>query len=279
MLSPWIHTTDNCNIHCSYCHVEGNNTMSSDVYQAILKMIPKESHIRIGGGEPLLVYDNWKDWILNYNRVEVLTNFRIIPNDYFKLPSYVYTSVSIDGYGCKPLDSEIIQNVSKLKNPWIMSTIGNLDALPLLAYYISLHKYGWAISTDYYWNEDSSFDDLVLAMIEVIMILKYNNYDFRNFIFNNLDFTGRGGCCAGREMISIYCDGKIYPCQTMHNRMDPIGDVFKGSYNKVSKIINEKCNDCEIKNVCTGWCPLHHIPGNKICQLMKLITQEVIYAK
>lgn len=275
MVSPWIHTTDKCNLACSYCHVKGNEIMQKPIYDALSRMLPKDAHLRMGGGEPLLVYDNWKDWCLQWQNTEVLTNFRVIPDGYFDMP--FRTSVSIDGHGEKPLDGEIIKNVAKLKiQPWIMTTASNVTNLPLLAEYISQNNYGWALSTDYFWAGIPTIKDLILAMQDVINILKLNNYDFDQFLFNNLDFIGRGGCCAGNEMFSVNCDGRIYPCQTCHGKSKPLGEVFSG-YNKIT--CKKDCPDCSIKGLCTGWCPLYHTPNSDICNVMKFVTLEVYNAK
>lgn len=246
--------------------------MEKPIYDALSKMLPADSHIRIAGGEPLLVFDNWKKWIRGWKGVEVLSNFRFIPDGYYDLP--VRTSVSIDGCGEKPLDKEIVRNVSGLKMPWIMTTIIDTSPLPLLAEYVSKNGYGWALSTDYWWNGTPSVEELIVAMSDVIWVLKENNYDFKQFSFNNIDTAGRGGCCAGDEMFAVYCDGNIYQCQTLlHDK--PIGNVYDGYTKSPCKKV---CPDCSAKGLCTGWCPLYHKPG-RMCEVLKYVALEVAYAK
>lgn len=277
--SPWIHTTDSCNMKCEYCYVSGNSIMEKPVYDAILKLLPKEeTHIRIAGGEPLLVYSQWKDWCANWKLVEVLTNFRIIPDGYFNLS--VRTSVSIDGYGDKILDKEMKKNLSKLKDPWIMTTLYKINELPSLALYIANNNYGWAISTDYFGKSKIEWEDLLLALHEVIQILKAKDYDFRHFNFNNLDFGGRRGCRAGDEMFSINTDGTIYTCQTCHSDSQYVlGNVWDGFKQKYCGIEYKECKECSIRGTCTGWCPLYFKPERGLCSIMKYVTQEVLYAK
>ena len=275
MLSPWIHTTEKCQLKCPYCYVRGDGIMQQEVYNALGKMLPPDSHLRIAGGEPLLVYGNWKEWATQWKSVEVLTNLRYVPDGYYDMG--FHTSVSVDGCGEKPLDKEIIKNISRLKTPWLMTTIIDLDALPILAEYVSKTNCGWAVSTDYWWQGTPAIDDLIVMMVEVVRILKRNNYNFQEFIFNNVDFSGRGGCDAGGDMFAVNCNGDIYSCQTQFNQATPIGDVFNGYVKKSCKKNHAECQDCCIKGVCTGWCPLYFKPGD-LCDVYKFIVWEVLYA-
>lgn len=271
--SPWIQTTYKCNLSCDYCYLHGNKDMSNEVYTQISKMYkPEETHIRIAGGEPLLVFEKWKDFALKYNSVEVLTNFQYVPKYFYDYNFRV--SISIDGYGGKPLSKKIKEKIKKLKiQPWIMTTFMNQD-ITEIAKYVSTNNYGWAISTDYFIRKI----DLKISLSklkESIEILKKNNYNFDNLIFNNIcGYLGKG-CRAGDTMVSIDIDGKIYRCQTELGK-NPIGDVWNG-YEKEKR--NNKCNNCVIDKYCTGWCPLHHVKNGDVCELMKIFVWEVYYAK
>lgn len=272
MFSPWINTTNKCNLNCEYCYIKRNSeVMGKKVYDAMLNSFPFETHMRISGGEPLLVYDMWKEWAKKWYYTEVLTNLRIVPNGYFE-QSY-HTSVSVDGYGEKPLDKEIIQNISKLKEPWIMTTISkDLTNLPLLAEYVLENNYRWALSTNYWWNGIPSAEDLILVLNDVISILKSGDYNLRRFMFNNVNLEDIGGCDAGNEMVAVDCDGSIFACQTLCGGKDKLGDVWNG-YTKVK--FESKCpENCNAKGMCTGWCPLYHEP-NDICTVIKFVITEV----
>lgn len=290
-LSPWIHTTDLCNMACSYCYVDGHNIMKQPVYDALEKMLlnsDAESYrLRFAGGEPLMVFDKWVGFaekMLTYpqTRIEILTNLRMIPTGFisFAQKKNVNISVSIDaGSKWKRLDSRIMKNMKRIKNPyWVMTTLteDNINSILNLADFIGAEGHGWSISTDYFWNGRPSFKDLTVAMVKVVRILKSHNYNFSQFMFNNMDFShSRGsGCCAGNEMFSVYCDGTIYPCQTLHEKKK-IGSVFEG-YKRIERETNKMCVDCSIKDYCSCWCPLYHKPGDKLCDLMKFITYEIV---
>jgi radical SAM protein with 4Fe4S-binding SPASM domain len=249
--------------------------MNDNVYTQLSKYLDKHSHIRIAGGEPLLVFDKWKIWAKQYDSVEVLSNFRVIPNDYFE---YNYnTSVSIDGYGAKPLDELIKRNVKKLKGkPWIMTTLHDGENLTKIANFVAENNYGWAISTDYFCQDQVLLKNTVPTIKKAISILKDNKYDFNQFLFNNLDWAGRGGCDAGNKMFAVDCDGKIYPCHTQLNKK-PTGDIWEGFKTQTYKHKTKICKGCSINHICTGWCTLHHKKGNDVCKLMKLVTWEVLY--
>ena len=38
-ISPWIHTTDICNMNCHYCYVQGDSIMEKPVYDALESML------------------------------------------------------------------------------------------------------------------------------------------------------------------------------------------------------------------------------------------------
>ena len=69
-LSPWISTTNRCNLNCGYCFVKQSNIdMGEGTYSTIFsyfKDLLDHQQIeffrpRLAGGEPLLVFDKWKD--------------------------------------------------------------------------------------------------------------------------------------------------------------------------------------------------------------------------
>jgi len=68
-ISPWIHTTDKCNLKCHYCYVKGNMVMTEDVYDTLGKFLlnsrAKKRHLRFAGGEPLLVFNRWENLCLS----------------------------------------------------------------------------------------------------------------------------------------------------------------------------------------------------------------------
>ena len=73
-LNFWIHTTDACNLGCSYCYISTLNTrkgMTDKVRQQLLLKLTevvskrdiKYVKLRLAGGEPLSQFKAWKDFI------------------------------------------------------------------------------------------------------------------------------------------------------------------------------------------------------------------------
>lgn len=295
-LSPWIHTTDKCNMACSYCFVQGNRVMEQPVYDALEKMLltsgAKRYNLRFAGGEPLLVFDKWKNFaerMLAYpqTHIEVLTNLYYIPDGFvsFAERDRVNLSVSLDaGSKYKMLYDGVLERLSRVqKQHWIMTTLteDNINDLTELADMIGSRKYGWSISTDYFWAGKPAVNDLIVALIKAIRILQHHSHDFRNFTFNNAGIGSYTGCCAGDLMFSVDCNGDISPCQTLNQKVR-IGSVFTG-YSHTERCTHKICENCSAKGFCSGWCPLYHKPGSELCKAIKFVVYEVLkgadYAK
>jgi radical SAM protein with 4Fe4S-binding SPASM domain len=289
-ISPWIHTTDRCNLKCHYCYVKGNSIMGDDVYDALGKFLlnspAKKRHLRFAGGEPLTVFNKWENFARKMldnegTSVEVLTNFISVPESFWKFSElpHVNVSVSLDnGKSIKVLDKSIANKIQRLKNPWILTTVTNenIDDLNVLAAFIGMNNYGWCITTDYFEKTMPHWAILYQRMLEVIEVLKEFDYDFTRISFNNCsmnkDFSG---CRAGDEMFAVAPDGKIYACQTLIGK-NSIGDVWSGYERKKIEKRNT-CDLCELSNVCSGWCPLYFKPeNNPVCDVIKMFSTKII---
>jgi len=290
-LSPWIHTTDKCNLRCHYCYVRGNAVMSPKVYGGLRWLLTRTKetpiHLRFAGGEPLLVFDLWEPfarWMLNYHRgvtAEVLTNLVDVPKNFWKFAELdnVNVSISIDnGRKVKILDKKIIKKVSRLREPWIMTTITkeNLNRLDTMAAFIGMNNYGWCLTTDYFEKTTPHWEDLAVELLEVIDILKEFSYDFTKISFNNFSMKlNFSGCRAGNEMFAVAPDGGIYKCQTLIGKPARIGTVWSG-YKHTSIPVRELCKECSIYGACKGWCPLYYKVPNPICNVIKIFADAVI---
>jgi len=290
-LSPWIHTTERCNLRCHYCYVRGDAVMSPKVYGGLRWLLTRTKetpiHLRFAGGEPLLVFDMWEPfarWMLDYHRdvtAEVLTNFRVVPESFWKFAELprVNVSVSIDnGDKVKVLDKEIVEKTARLKNPWIMTTITkeNIEKLDTLAAFIGMNNYGWCLTTDYFEATTPPWEELAIKLLEVVEILKQFNYDFTRISFNNFSVkSGFSGCRAGDEMFTVACNGDIYKCQTLIGKGKKIGDVWSG-YKRTTPPVRKLCEECSIYGYCKGWCPIYYKVPHPICNVIKLFAKEVI---
>lgn len=141
-MSPWIFTTNQCNLRCPYCYVKWNdNKMSKKTYDKInsiyLEMLSTGELdfmvYRIAGGEPTLVFNEWRSFVEEFltksnskGFVSIITNLTILTEEmlnFFKQYKdkigYNYTlpekckdcSISeICGGGCKIHNKEINKN-------------------------------------------------------------------------------------------------------------------------------------------------------------------------
>jgi radical SAM protein with 4Fe4S-binding SPASM domain len=264
--------------------------MTPDVYDSLKHMLLKSNvehiHLRVAGGEPTLVFDLWEPFVKSMLRderttVEILTNLLQVPKDFWKLVEQddVSVSVSIDnGKSVKVLDGNISEKLSRLNNPWIMTTITdeNIDDLEILATFIGINNYGWCLTTDYFEKYLPSWKHIAKTILNIIDILSEFDYDFTKISFNNCSLNMNfSGCRAGNEMFAVNCDGAIYSCQTAINNTKNIGHVTTG-YEKKEICTRKACLDCPINGICTGWCPIHYSLPNNICNVIKIFANEVI---
>ncbi len=288
-ISPWIHTTEKCNLKCHYCYVRGKEVMSPKIYEALYALLleapTNNRHLRFAGGEPMLTFDIWESFARSMLKhegttVEVLTNFYIVPRDFWKFAELenVSVSVSIDnGKKVKRLNKNIAEKISRLRNPWIMTTVTkeNIERLDLMAAFIGMNNYGWAITTDYFEKTMPAWEDLAVEMLNIVEILKELNYDFTRISFNNFSIkSGFSGCCAGNEMFAVACNGNIHKCQTLIGK-PKIGDVFSG-YKHSNPCVKKECKVCSIYGLCKGWCPLYYKTPNPVCNVIKLFAEKIL---
>ena len=289
-ISPWIHTTDKCNLKCHYCYVRGNDVMApavySDLQHFLLGASVDDIHLRFAGGEPLLVFNIWESFARSMLQhegvtVEVLTNFTDVPKSFWKFAELdnVNVSVSIDnGRKVKILDKKIVEKVGRLREPWIMTTITkeNLNQLDVMAAYIGLNNYGWYLATDYFEKTTPHWEDLAIGLLGIVDILKEFNYDFTKISFNNFSMNlNFSGCRAGDKMFAVAPDGSIYKCQTLIGKPAKIGDVWDG-YKRTPPPVRKLCEECPIYGACSGWCPIYYKVPNSMCNVIKIFADAVI---
>lgn len=175
-LSLWIHTTNKCNLGCSYCYISTLQTtggMSAETIDQLgVKLLQsanerglKSVKIRLAGGEPLLQFKNWKGFVektkgefqkINCHfGVAFLTNLTYLDDEIieFSKRHKIGFGVSLDGYGNyhdltrkfhngKGSFEKVDVNLKKLLANGIIPSIStvvnqsNMEGLPSLTKYL-----------------------------------------------------------------------------------------------------------------------------------------------
>ena len=316
-ISPWIFTTTRCNLACPYCYVkQDGRDMDDATYERInevfinmLKSGEKDYIIyRMAGGEPLLVFDKWKNHAEKFikeaddkGHISILTNLTYLTDEmleFFK-ENNVSFGISLDGWSySKPFhngnsSAEIVkENVDKIleitKQMEISTVIdkNSFNDIDKLATWISDRDLNWGINIDHFFCGEMDFNVIVGKMLEVLDILYEKGYDITNKLkFGNIKITSRyEGCTAGEKLITVFVNGDVYPCQTTIGK-EPICNIFETSdiigelkrQNKYKLGYNftlpEKCEGCSIANICGGGCKENNkeINKNYTCDILKCV--------
>ncbi|MBR6688460.1 MAG: radical SAM protein [Clostridia bacterium] len=324
-MSPWIFTTNQCNLRCPYCYVKWNDKkMSRQTYDKInsrfLHMLDTGELdfvvYRLAGGEPTLVFHDWKEFVQEFlNKcgskgfVSIITNLTILTDEmlefFTKYKDKIGFGISLDGYSySKPFingksSAEIVKaNVDKLLKIGInnidISTVvdeksfGDVD---VLAEWVAKRNLGWGVYLDHFFCGEIDSKIILDKMQEVIDVLSNSGYDiYHRFKFNNIKIDSNyDGCTAGEKLITIDVDGNVFPCQTLVND-DPICNIYTCDNivqamkdQKAYKIgynytLPEKCKDCSIADICGGGCKMHNKEINKnfTCDIMKAVILYMI---
>ena len=310
-LSTWIFTTDNCNLRCPYCF-EGhiNKTMSEEVWSAtsehFIKLIKNNvitrTHWRISGGEPLLVFDTWREFppymkkvLGNRFMAGTISNFTLLNDDMIRyfVENKIGCGVSLDGTVHSKIDingnstsKKVMENIE-----WFLDEGGRCNILTVLtdtnvetgeilelAKFVVKHDLPWQVNSDIFVMLGNDYiEQMYQDVIEAIEYLTKSGYNMKKFSFQFLRpcSSCTDGCQAGRRLLSIHTDGSIYPCQTCEG--DPIANIMT-----CDNIVNalkrqtaypigynyerpEACHPdrCTASFHCKGSCKLNMAPGDE----------------
>lgn len=322
-ISPWIFTTNSCNLNCSYCYVKRNEThMTNETYLRInelfLNMLNTKKVdfvvYRLAGGEPLLVFNKWKDHISAFldksnknSFVSIITNLTILNKEmieYF-IKHNIGFGISLDGFNySKPFlngnsSAKIVMNnidrllAAGISNNIDISTVINKESfssIEELAHWIGKRNLNWGCYLDHFFCGEIATSKIIETMIRVVIILDGYNYDLYNkFKFNNIKLTNKyEGCTAGEKLITIDVSGNIFPCQTAIYG-EKICTVFD-DFELIENLKNQKqyklgynymlpndCKKCSIGDICGGGCKLNNkeINRNYTCDIMKNVLLNI----
>ena len=306
-LSPWIQTTNRCNLRCSYCFVKKEDVdMDTEAYEAMaskfLSFLDKGEvefiKLRIAGGEPTIVFNKWKEPIGRFldeagerGGAEVLTNLVKIPegfSDYAINHRNFGINVSLDSLTMsKPFRNgesssyHVLDNIDRLKDYkdiFIMTVLTeNGKHLPGLAKYVTENKFRWEVQLNKFHEKDIDKDKVIKNLRSVVNTFTKQGLSLRDyFLFNFCDFRTTRICDAGQKMFYINPAGDIYNCQ-MQEHGKPLTNVYNNDLlgrlqeNHVKRPYVAMCGNCSIKDFCHGDCPVNNGPARReyFCDIMK----------
>ncbi len=259
-LSPWIFTTDACNLRCPYCFEEHkNNVMSEEVWSAVCEHfinliksgVVDRTHFRLSGGEPFTCFDSWREFPIYMKKVlgsqysaGVITNFTLLNDEIIRyfVENNMGCGVSLDGTIHSKIDingqstsKKVMENLE-----WYLSEGGKCNILTVLtdtnvgtgeildlAKFVAKHDLSWQTNSDIFvMLGNDCTEQMYKDLIEAIEYLTKSGYDMGKFSFQFLKpcSSCTNGCQAGRSLLSVNTDGGIYPCQTCVG--EPIANIL-----------------------------------------------------
>ncbi|SEW38729.1 radical SAM/SPASM domain-containing protein [[Clostridium] fimetarium] len=249
-MSPWIFTTNNCNLRCPYCFERHyNQSMSPEVWEAtnnqFLSLFEKGKidwlTYRLSGGEPFFNFDEWKDYPLIMKeklkekfRCSMITNLTIYNEEIrdWILSNNIGTAVSLDGVINSKIDINGVSTAGKVmasiedlrrhNHPVNILSVMSDTNLPTgelvdLAQFASNWNLPWKVDFNHFGITQEDSDIMYETVVKIAEKLISNSYNMGMFTFNMMDIgvACSGGCGAGKTGVAIDTDGKVYPCQTV----------------------------------------------------------------
>lgn len=293
-LNLWIHTTNKCNLGCSYCYITTLQTtggMSKETIEQLgikLLQTAKERKllsvkIRLAGGEPLLQFKNWKDFIISMKSefkkincdftVAFLTNLTYLDDEIidFSKQNKIGFGVSLDGYGNfhdltrkfhngKGSFEKVDANLRKLLSSGIIPSIStvvnqeNMEGLTTLTKYLIDLDLHFRYSIVH--GENLNRERLSEILTECYDIMETAIYE-KNFEFSKkhrlCDLKPSEiffqTCSSGYSGGAVYVDGGVYFCHVKFGENDLSGSIYDNddlltTVTKGQSNLGERSSDC-----------------------------------
>lgn len=284
MISPWIHTTNKCQMNCEYCRVtKGKETMPREVYDAAITKLSSFDHdlkVRLSGGEPMLASSVWVPIVWHYRKIKfnIITSLPHIPSDVLELflSGRLCPSVSVDtlirgnGKGNRKGVEFLSERDIQMS---VMTTITkrNVGELPLVAEFVSKNNIeNWRVDCDYDYDGDPSPVEVERNFFKAVDILLKNNYDINKLRLSQCSIE-YDGCGYGNVMVSVDTNGDLYHCHREIRKQKPIGNIMRNvEIEKIFRVPESIEKDhCPAFSVCHGQCPISSRGRKKLCGLMR----------
>ena len=326
-LNPWVFVTYNCSCKCPYCMIPDvefkNRTMTSDTFRKMCKITENlinngtydQAHFRLSGGEPFLVFDNYKDIVVEYqNKYPGKITFGVLTNlthftdeiaDWME-ENRIGMQISLDDLvNGKPLKNElllssselVLKNIQKAQSRNIgfsFNTVLDIDKtkdLTRLANYVSSFKnIEWGLNASYNENDPNKINEVIKIFDDCILQLVKRGFDIQNRLrfYNTTVGQGRGGCSAGINSFAIGTNLEVWPCQSLCDKFalgyfnENIKELLmkhpRNEYFRERRMRPE-CSDCSILGFCRGGCrATHHDDkvNDVVCQIRRNIIEKLV---
>lgn len=297
--SAYLHVTQRCNLSCRGCY--SDNSQRNNIPDAPLEDIKKAlnnlstcglKNLIISGGEPFLRKDLPE--IIRYAKEEccissiaVLTNGTVVDDSALRqMREYVdIISVSFDGYSnaCPAYIrrtqrfSELVKAVDAIRRvgieAHIIPTIHSKNINDLKEYLALSSSLGVTLNFSLLSCEASNeLKELILSDADQIKlaeeIFSANQTDSFSIADSpiGVNISVKKHCGAGKSIISIGVDGRVFPCHLLyHDELafgnvftDSLSDILKGSKAlEFSRVIESPCvseGNCRFLPLCGGGC-------------------------
>lgn len=293
-LNLWVHTTNRCNLKCPYCYISTIQTtggmLDSHIEQLSKKIIEtattqklKTVYVRLSGGEPLLQFSRWKNFIIKTKtklneigckfRVAFLTNLTYLDDNIisFSKKYNIGFGVSIDGYdnyhdltrkfyNDKGSFKIVNDNLTKMLKNRIFPSISivvsedNVEGLPILTKYLIDLNLNFRYSIVQGFNIDRELLSRKLQSSFDIMKEAINSQGFeisKKFRLCNLKLLhiNEKTCSSGHTGGAININGDIHFCHTEFGKKNILGNIYDNDdiltiINKSKNYLSEYSEDC-----------------------------------
>jgi radical SAM protein with 4Fe4S-binding SPASM domain len=325
----WLFTTTKCNAQCSYCQQKENSEMKinkllSDcidmtedklryIFEECIKAhergIAKQFEFNISGGEPFIMFNEFKNVIPEYqNKYPYLFSFNSSTNatlldeeklDWFLENLYsclisldsLRMSKPINGISSSKKTMEVINKINAKKpdfHLWCICVYENQsidEMLELAEFAVKNLKY-WRVALA---RPVHHTKEQILEVVKpVIKYLHDNNYS-GTFDFEGWDLVNKNnisGCPCGQDFLSIYPNLDVSP--TNGENLITLG---KFNWN-IPELVNHQdntyyredmrpdiCSQCELKSKCDGGCKSNHKNPEMLKERCDAIKELFEYVK
>jgi radical SAM protein with 4Fe4S-binding SPASM domain len=301
-----------------------NDSMSPETFEKMLwiteRLFEKGEYetasFRLSGGEPLLVFNMYKDIVTKCVEKHkrnisfgVLSNLVILNDDIIEwlLKNNIGIQVSLDDLNnSKPLHTGessakvTLQNIKKLSEANVSFSINTVldtdkteNLADLVEYICSLKNVDWGLNASYTLADETKAEKAIKLFKDAITELNKHNYNVYNRLrFYNMTLSRKwGSCTAGTSIFALGTNLEVWPCQTLIDK-PPLGyfdahinDLLKTSEGNryfYNRTLLPQCTDCNILEYCRGGCRSVHQDEQCVkvtCKIRREIVNFILQGK